>query len=192
MQNKSSHLTFAALGSREGDPKVLRNLPRYEKMRAWEADPVAMELIATRFWRRVKRLDTHPNCWLWTNRYGEPFDWYGCFRICGQGWLSHRISFWLSRGWLNEDFQVCHYCDNPPCVNPTHLFQGTEMDNQLDYYWKGKYYRARTKIDPGIAKEIREAWIPNVVSTPMLGRIYGLSPGQIWRIAKGLAWRLSL
>lgn len=50
----------------------------------------------------------------------------------------HRISWILFRGEIPDGMQVLHSCDNPPCVNPAHLFIGTGLDNMLDKTRKGR------------------------------------------------------
>jgi HNH endonuclease len=88
-----------------------------------------------RFWSKVHKAD---GCWLWTaarNKFG-----YGVFTGKGRVQLySHRFSWKLHRGDIPEGSMVLHHCDNPPCVNPDHLFIGTAMDNMRDRHDKGRY-----------------------------------------------------
>ncbi len=53
--------------------------------------------------------------------------------------VAHRISFELFSGKPAGELKVCHTCDNPPCINPNHLFLGTQKDNMLDASNKGKF-----------------------------------------------------
>ena len=94
------------------------------------------------FWSRVNQdgptmphMDT--NCWEWQGKrdnkgYGKlPFKW--------EGRLASRYSYYLN---IDENFDrskdVCHHCDNPPCVRPSHLFLGTAKDNGQDMSKKGR------------------------------------------------------
>jgi hypothetical protein len=80
-------------------------------------------------------------CWEWTrgksSRYG--YVWYK-----GRGDLAHRISYAFHIGEIPHGMEVCHKCDNPPCVNPDHLFLGTRQDNALDCVRKGRYNNQNT------------------------------------------------
>lgn len=67
---------------------------------------------------------------------------YGTLRLDGKNQRAHRVSYQVAYDvTLTPDDCVCHYCDNPPCINPTHLFIGTVQDNNADRFAKGKYKR---------------------------------------------------
>jgi hypothetical protein len=61
---------------------------------------------------------------------------YGVFRLNGKNVPAHRISWVLTYGEIQNNMQVLHKCDNPLCVNPNHLFLGTQKDNVIDMYAK--------------------------------------------------------
>lgn len=93
--------------------------------------------ITERFWSHVDKDGPIPEhrpelgpCWVWTisrNHYG-----YGKLSI-GTGWVrAHRYSYELHFGAIPDNLEVCHKCDNPPCVRPGHLFIGTRQDNARD------------------------------------------------------------
>ncbi len=75
-------------------------------------------------------------CWEWTahrNSWG-----YGRFRCGKRLWLAPRFQWVLCRGRIPRGKLVLHNCDNPGCVNPNHLWLGTNMDNSKDKIAKGR------------------------------------------------------
>lgn len=91
---------------------------------------------ADRFWAKVRKTNT---CWLWigaTIKGG-----YGSFGgiKCKVG-MAHRFSWTLHNGPIPAGLDVLHRCDTPPCVNPEHLFLGTQTDNSRDMVQKGRHY----------------------------------------------------
>ena len=94
-----------------------------------------------RFWAKVTKSET---CWLWTAATTK----------AGYGYLmnnerrvttAHRLSWELHFGPIPDGLFVCHHCDNPPCVRPTHLFLGTVRDNAIDAANKGRLRSQKAK-----------------------------------------------
>lgn len=80
-----------------------------------------------RFWRKVKKTK---DCWLWiANKSNRN---YGMFAINNKKVSAHRYSYKYHYGSIPNGLYICHKCDNPPCVNPKHLYAGTQSDNLKD------------------------------------------------------------
>ena len=92
--------------------------------------------IVTLFWSKVERSS---GCWLWTGTKAASGG-YGIFWENGNQHRAHRLSWLLTNGAIPKGMVVCHKCDNPPCVNPAHLFIGTMKDNVDDMMSKGRHH----------------------------------------------------
>lgn len=83
------------------------------------------------FWSKVEKIPFH-SCWEWI---AAQKDGYGRF---GSSGYAHRYSYELHKGKIPQGLFVCHHCDNPSCVNPDHLFLGTNEDNVRDMFQKNR------------------------------------------------------
>lgn len=187
---KQSDNFLVRLGHSADAPVVQRSLPRYEKMRVLVADPRGKEIILERFFQHVVKGKSPDECWGWK---GSKSLGYGIVIICADIWKASRLSFLLHNGRLNPDLQVCHHCDNPPCSNPLHLFEGTMLDNQRDSCKKGRHpfgeNSKRAILTEEIVKTIRAEYIPRVVPQWRLARKYGVSQMCVSKIITRDNWK---
>lgn len=97
--------------------------------------PLPQVSFADRFWAKVDK--NGPNgCWIWQGAVCKKG--YGRVRR-GNTWLQATEVAWeLTVGEAPSELWRLHRCDNPPCVNPAHLFLGTALDNWLDMVSKGR------------------------------------------------------
>ena len=92
-----------------------------------------------RFWTRV---DLIGNCWEWRGARNQ--SGYGTLsNSAGMPPLAHRASWVLHHGPIPQDADICHSCDNPSCVNPSHLWIGDAKSNGADMAAKGRSAFAR-------------------------------------------------
>jgi hypothetical protein len=96
-----------------------------------------------RFFRNVDKdgpiPERYPNlgrCWIWRGRIDK--DGYGSTSLGKSGFRAHRLSWIIARGGVPDCRLVLHFCDRPGCVNPDHLWIGTQADNVRDRVEKGR------------------------------------------------------
>ena len=131
--------------------------------------------------------EPNSGCWLWTG-FGVKYG-YGCFAINSQPVRAHRLAHQLYKGPIPRGLHVLHKCDIRACVNPDHLFLGTNADNVADKVKKGRQARDRSMGKVKFAPETILAIRADSGSQWELSRKYGVSRSQIARIRKGQAWR---
>jgi len=137
------------------------------------------------FWLKVKKT---PGCWLWNGRQFP--NGYGNFRCRGKQHLAHRVAYELVTGYIDPRLHVLHQCDNPQCVNPSHLFAGSQKNNIHDMFSKG---RQGARIQSGESnsnakltlKDVKAIRSNTTDSHAVLGRKYDMSAVQIGHIRRG-------
>lgn len=93
-----------------------------------------------RFYDKVNKKSLE-ECWEWKAAIRNG---YGAFKYNGKVESAHRVAYIIHKGKIPEGMFVCHKCDNRKCVNPNHLFLGTQSDNMKDAYNKGRLSLPRT------------------------------------------------
>ena len=106
---------------------------------------------------------------------------YGSFRINEQAVGAHRVAFLLEYGYLPEN--ALHTCDNPSCVNPEHLYDGTRVENGIDRAQRGSDY----KLTPDNIREIRYLRALDFTYKSIAKR-FGVSISTIYQIITGKIW----
>jgi hypothetical protein len=148
--------------------------------------------LTVRFWSKVEICGLD-ECWLWFGSLPSTGHAYGRFNLKGTSGLAHRVAFYLSRGYINQSLHVLHTCDNPPCCNPTHLWQGTHQQNMKDRNLKLRCAVLRGSQN-GHAKlseaEVIEIWKKFEIgqSQIQIASSFGVSKHAIWRIIHKKNW----
>lgn len=147
--------------------------------------------LADRFFSKIGAKSSG-GCILWNghvkdNGYGDIHE-----RHAGRLLSAHRVAYDLMVGPIPEGMCVLHRCDNPPCINPTHLFLGTQLDNIADMVAKGRQSRgsgkgANVKLDDNIVRDVRRR-IASGDSNTAIGRDLGVSHVTISDIRTGRTW----
>ncbi len=139
-----------------------------------------------RFWSKVNKKGPW-KCWEWMGAKRK--DGYGVVWHGGKIIRAHR--FVVKE--FNPEIKVSHRCDNPCCVNPRHLFKGTQVDNLMDmkkkkrgsshFYEKGTK-NPKAKFSLKEVEEIRSKYVPYKYSQCRLAREYGVVQQTISKIIK--------
>ena len=148
-----------------------------------------------RFWDKVGAMG--PGCWEWV---GSTRAGYGRFYLDrNTEVLAHRFSFQIHNGPVPKGMHVCHHCDNPPCVNPAHLFMGTPADNTRDAMRKGRLSDPPRMSLPGEANpnsrlterdvlEMRRLYATEGRTLAALAEQFGVTLSAVGQVVTGKRW----
>lgn len=149
-----------------------------------------MQNFSTRFWRRV-RVGASDVCWPWLGT--KDVRGRGQVHLRWEGPKSIRkyapvVSWELTHGPIAEGLKVCHRCDNPICVNPSHLFLGTQAENILDCIQKGRRNAfGRQKLTEADVLEIRRRRALGEPRKPLAAE-FNITPHTLDGVVSGQSW----
>ena len=153
----------------------------------WQVRPNYLAQVAERFWARVDKGD---GCWTWSGPLLK--GGYGHTTLFNKSMGAHRAAWIIEHGVIPEDLVVCHHCDNPLCVRPSHLFLGTIVENNRDKTIKGHDLRGEqvgtAKLTAEAVREIRQADEAGQ-SHREIAKEYGVDRSTIWLVATRKYWR---
>ena len=141
------------------------------------------------FWRYVKKTKT---CWLWTGQLREG---YGRFKMRGKYYTAHRISYELIHGNVKAYIKICHSCDVRNCVNPAHLFAGSDQTNTDDKVAKGRQSCLKGEDNPSAllneikVKQVRKMYATGNYFQVDLAKFFGVANSTINAIITQRTWR---
>jgi len=128
---------------------------------------------------------TETGCWLWLGKWDRAK--YGRVYRGKKSVSAHRFFFTIHKGRIPKGMCVCHRCDTPACVNPSHLFLGTQKENVIDRYKKGRfsgYTHPRAKLTFDQINLIRSLNLTNA----KIAELYGVSRAYVSKIKCSKTW----
>ena len=148
-----------------------------------------------RFRAKIKKIPgpLPSRCWEWQGaRNNKKYGCLGISRLKSTNLLAHRVSLAHYRGFdLSSDLCVLHKCDNPCCVNPRHLFSGSNRDNKLDMITKDRVLRGielkQTKLTEQDVISIRS--LANQKTQREIAQQYQINQAQVSRIINRKDWK---
>jgi hypothetical protein len=142
-----------------------------------------------KFWGNVLFPEDKSNCWLWAKCKNQAG--YGRVSVGNSTMkLAHRVAWEIINcRKIPDGIHVLHRCDNPPCVNPNHLFLGTQYDNMIDMRRKGRGTMGdthpRSKLTREEGDKIRKLRADGACYESLCIN-FGISRVTLWRILEGV------
>lgn len=182
-------LTLHGLAYPEGKPKVYR---KCGNKKCYNPDHLTYDFL-DRFFYFVDDIGDESSCWNWMG--SKDGGGYGIF-ICKEYGRekAHRLMYMETYGEIPEGMYICHTCDNPSCVNPSHLFLGTNQDNIDDKVLKDRQSRlfgknnGRSKLSEMDVINMRKDYKSGNYSYRDLVKKYNIGQTQVARIIKKESW----
>jgi hypothetical protein len=174
--------------NREKREKAIAANPEI-RVHAWATIEERLRRIG---WAEVVRKAELGPCWEWAGLLDRKG--YGRVAVGKQKMkAAHRTAYEAWNGELDPDLMVCHSCDNPPCINPAHLFPGDQFVNMGDAKAKRRNANGMrqgcAKLTDQQVAEIRAKYKPREYSQARLGREYGVTQSAIGAIVNGRTWK---
>jgi hypothetical protein len=143
------------------------------------------------FWSQVTKTDA---CWIWTGKQlSGKGKGYGYFTFSGIKVFCHRFSYQLYKGRIPAGSVCCHSCDNPSCVNPDHLWAGTQAQNIKDMVNKKRnssgFKITSAKLKPEQVQQIRHIYSLGGITQKQLGIQFGVSLPTINDVVTRRHWK---
>lgn len=145
------------------------------------------------FWSCVDNTPTEKGCWFWNGKV-DPKG-YGYTQYDGKRWTTHRLSYLLRHGKIPKGREILHTCDTPNCVQPLHLWPGTQQDNIADMDAKGRRGTVKgrfvgekhpfAKLTDAQVLEIRARYQAGGIMQKDLAEEYGVVPSAISHLIRG-------
>jgi len=159
---------------------------------AW-TDETSKEEVEDRIQDKYE-INEDTGCWEWTAAQNDPG--YGRIRIEDTLRYAHRVSFRLYNGDLDDNEQVNHRCHNPRCINPDHLYSGTQQENIEDARERGTLLESRargpdhprTVLTEDDVREIRRLYKKTDHTQRSLASQFDVSKGAIQDILERKTW----
>ena len=139
-----------------------------------------------------KRIHPIPEtgCWIWAGN--STVRGYGQIIIGGKKLYAHRVMYEQTFNvTLDKNDVICHVCDNPSCVNPQHLFRGTQADNLRDMAKKGRSTRGENNTQARLKEndlKFIKLWIHHGLTDEEIAKKYKVSRSNINAIRNGKRW----
>lgn len=142
-----------------------------------------------KFWEKIE-IKGPDDCWTWKN--GKTSKGYGTTWYEGKTWIASRLAWVLTNGCISNDLYILHKCDNPPCCNPNHLYEGTAANNMIDMKNKHRSTagerHGRAKLTNKDVVEIRNLYVKRKVTLDDSAKKFGIGITQVRRILKYERW----
>lgn len=147
--------------------------------------------LEKRFWSKVQITDLF-SCWTWVACRNK--DGYGIMQINNKSTLAHRTAWELCNGPIPARTCVLHKCDNRSCINPSHLFLGSQQDNITDMMNKGRHVASKgehsgvsklTEKDVLAIRSLKQQRITN----ESIAAKFGISQSTVYKIASRATWK---